>query len=56
VETPAAPPPLPSRAKRVALMVLIGSGLGSLCAFCPPVYQAPCHYAARIIGFLLGSP
>lgn len=37
-------------------MMIIGSGLGSLCVFAPTQYQEPCHYAARILGFLLGSP
>lgn len=37
-------------------MMVIGSGIGSLCVFAPVKYQDPCHFAARILGVFLGSP
>jgi hypothetical protein len=55
------PPPKPkrerrSKAKRLAIAALIGTGLGTLCTFLPPQYHLVCSAAARIVGLMVGSP
>ncbi len=45
-----------SSIRRKAIMLAIGSGLGLFCRFAPVEHQEACHWAARVIAIILGSP
>lgn len=45
-----------ARKHRVALAVLVGTGIGALCPFLPPHLMAPCAIAAKILSAIVGSP
>lgn len=46
---------LKSRKVRLALAATVGSLLGLSCTFLSEQYQAPCHLAAKLLGFFLGG-
>ena len=35
-------------------MLTVGVGLGVLCRYVPPQYQAPCGYVTKLLGIFMG--
>lgn len=47
------PPKKPSRKRRL-VMLAVGVGLGVLCRYVPPQYQAPCALVTKFLGIFMG--
>ena len=44
------------RLVRIGVAMLVGGLIGYVCPLLPEDFQGYCHLAAKIIGFVLGSP
>lgn len=44
------------RLLRIAAAVITGTVIGYVCPLLPEDWQGYCHFAAKVIGFFVGSP
>lgn len=44
------------KAIRALVAILVGAMVGYGCKLLPDQYQLPCHLAAKLVGFCVGSP